>query len=160
MLRGRRGKGRVCSRRMEAQGMWHPGPHSPSWASLEAVGTAVMRWPPARSAHGARPWGPERSGRGLPSTDRQQGVHCVSKSRRQEAREGPRSRAESRLPACSLPSPGRRGCTTEDPAPSPPASRLREASQGPAWALSQQPPPPPAAGILSEAPQHFSWEIC
>lgn len=33
---------------------------------------------------------------------RQEGIHCISKSRRQEAREGPRSQAESLL-ACLLP---------------------------------------------------------
>ncbi|XP_032481247.1 inactive serine/threonine-protein kinase PLK5 [Phocoena sinus] len=47
------------------------------------------------------------------------------------------------------------GCTTADPAPSPPASLLREASQGPAWALSQQPPPPPAAAAFLLS--HRTW---
>ena len=107
-----------------------------------------MRWPPARSAHGARPWGPARSGRGLPSTDRQQGVHCVSKSRRQEAREGPRSRAESRLPACSRPSSGRRGLHHRGP-------RTQPARQHPEGGLPGSGPGAVSAAAPSTCSRYF-----
>ena len=82
-------------------------------------------------------------------TSRKKGVHCTSKSRRPEAREGPMSRAELCLclSTCSRSGSGRNESHHCGPQsrPSPPS---KEGLPSPAPVLSQQPAPPPAAGII------------